>query len=190
MAKIIRTLGIFKRFQLFCWIGHYSTHKTNYCKNTCDLRNLLEHWKWWTSPLKAWTSTSSSKFGASWKINWTVLLYIQGKAFGLSFRRHGITLMLKFQEIYWHYASEMCCGNCCKRWTCQIWKLKVNKTSTTHFIWYLLCSEQPSACFMNRMKLNNVLEAKKLNHFRSVRCSNNFGHHFMLASKVNQCEKQ
>ncbi len=27
------------------------------------------------------------------------------------------------------------------------------------------------------MKLNNVLEAKKVNIFRSVRCSNNFGHH-------------
>ncbi len=44
----------------------------------------------------------------------------------------------------------------------------------THFIWYLLCSEQPSACFMNIMKWNHVLEAKKINIFR---CSNNFGHH-------------
>uniref|UniRef100_A0A671KRD1 Multiple C2 and transmembrane domain-containing protein 2-like n=1 Tax=Sinocyclocheilus anshuiensis TaxID=1608454 RepID=A0A671KRD1_9TELE len=52
--------------------------------------------KLWTGPLKVWTSTPSSKFGASWKINWTDLLYIQRKAFGLSCRRHGITLVLRF----------------------------------------------------------------------------------------------
>ena len=71
----------------------------------------------------------------------------------------------------------MCCCNCCNRWTYQIIKVKSGKNSRTHFIWYLLCSEQPSACFMNIMKWNHVLEAKKVHFFRSVRCSNNFGHY-------------
>ncbi len=66
--------------------------------------------------------------------------------------------------------------NRCKRLTYQILHLKVDKNSTTHFIWYLLCSEQPSACFMNIMKWNHVLEAKKVNIFRSVSFSHNFGH--------------
>ncbi len=58
--------------------------------------------------------------------------------------------------------------NCCKRWTYQILKLKVDKNSMTHFIRYLLCSEQPSACFMNIMKLNHVLEAKKRSIFSDI----------------------
>ncbi len=74
----------------------------------------------------------------------------------------------------------MCCCNYCKRWSYQIIKLNVNKKSMTHYIWYVLCSEQPSACFMNIMKLNYVLEAKKFNILRSVRCANNFGHHCIL----------
>ncbi len=48
-----------------------------------------------------------------------------------------------------------------------ILKLKVDKNSMTYFIWYLLWSVQPSACFINIMKLNHFLEAKKVNIFRS-----------------------
>ncbi len=47
-------------------------------------------------PLKVRTSTPWSKFGVSWKINWTDLSYIQREDFGLSCRRHEITLVLKF----------------------------------------------------------------------------------------------
>ncbi len=95
MAKIVRTLGIFKRFVVFCWIGYYNTHKTNYCRNYLRWKESAEHWKWWTGPLKVRPQTPSSKLSASWKINWTDLLYIQRKAFGLSCRRHGIILVLK-----------------------------------------------------------------------------------------------
>lgn len=52
-----------------------------------DSRNLLEHWNWWTGPLKVWTSTPLSKFETSWKIYWADLLYIEQKAFGLSCRK-------------------------------------------------------------------------------------------------------
>ncbi len=45
--------------------------------------------------------------------------------------------------------------------TYQILKLKVDKNCTTHFIWYLLCSEQPSVCFLNIMKLNPCFGSKK-----------------------------
>ncbi len=69
-------------------------------------------------------------------------------------------------------------------WTIPL-KLKVDKNSMTHFIWYLLCSEQSSACFMNIMKLNQVLEAKKVNNLRSVRCSNNFSHHCKVDLKLS-----
>ncbi len=48
-AKIIRTLGIFK--------GSVELASTMPIKRiiagtTCDRSNLLEHWKWWTGPLK------------------------------------------------------------------------------------------------------------------------------------------
>ncbi len=79
--KLLEHLAYLKRFQLFCWIGHYITHKTNYC------RNYLR-WKESAGTLKMmdWPSTPSSKFGESWKINWTDQLYIQRKTFGLSCR--------------------------------------------------------------------------------------------------------
>lgn len=112
---------------------------------TCDRNNLLEHWKWWTGPLKVRTLTPLSKFGANWKINWTDLLYIS----------------VEDLRKYIDYVREMCCCNCCKRWTYQILELKVDKNSNTHFILYLLCSEKPSACFMNIMKWNHVLEATR-----------------------------
>lgn len=66
------------------------------------------------------------------KINWTDLLYIDRKTFGLSCRSS--------QEIYWRDARGMCCCLCCRRWTHRILKLTVDKNSRTHFIWYVLCS--------------------------------------------------
>ncbi len=45
-----------------------------------------------------------------------------------------------------------------KNSTTDIWYL-------TDIIWYLLCSEQPSVCFMNIMKLNHIFE---VNQKRSV----------------------
>ena len=67
-------------------------HSSNYCRNYLRQKESAG-----TLKLMDWpTRTPSSKFGASWKINWTDLLYIQRKAFGLSCRRHGIKLVLKF----------------------------------------------------------------------------------------------
>ncbi len=168
-------MAYLRGFSCFCWIDHYITIKQTILLELPAIEGI---WKRWTVSFKVGTSAPLSKFGASWKINWTGLLYIQRKAFGQSCRRHGITSVLKFSgnTVYWHYAREMRCCNHCKRWTYQILKLKVDKNSMNHFIWYLLCSEQPSACFLNIIKLNLVLEAKK-SIFRSVRCSNNFGHH-------------
>ncbi len=125
---------------------------------TCDGRNLLEHWKWWTGPSKSRPQPHRANLGLRWKINWTDLLYSQ------RLQKAWDNISVEVLRKYWHYSREMCCWNYCKRWTHQILKLEVDKNCTTLFIWYLLCSEQPSA----------FLEAKKVNIFRSVRCSNNF----------------
>ncbi len=89
--KLLEHLEYLRGFSCFCWIGHYNTHKTNYCRNYLRRKESAG-----TLKMMDWSSTPSSKFGASWKINWSDLLYIQRKAFGLSCRRHGITLVLKF----------------------------------------------------------------------------------------------
>ncbi len=70
--------------------------------------------------------------------------------FGLSCRRQYQAIFLRkyidtMSERYTAVVAAKC-GH-------QILKLKVDKNSTTHFIWYLLCSEQPSACFSNILKL-------------------------------------
>ncbi len=113
VAKVVRTLGIFKRFQNSC---------RNIAGTTCDGKNLLESWNWWTGLLKVRTSTPSSKFGASRKINWTALSYIERKAVGLSCRRHGITLVLKFSGKILTLCQRDVLMSLLKRWTHQILK--------------------------------------------------------------------
>lgn len=57
-----------------------------------------------------------------------------------------------------------CCSRC--RRTNGIFTFKEDKTRRTHFIWYLLCSEQKtSADFINIMKGNSVLEARRIQYF-------------------------
>lgn len=56
----------------------------------------------------------------------------------------------------------MRCYNCCQRWTNQIFPFKEDEnTSRMDFIWYLLCSEHPSADFINFRSWNHNQEAKK-----------------------------
>ncbi len=80
LAKIVWTIGIFKRFQLFLLNCHYHTYKTNYCRHCLRWKESAGTLKKKDCPLKV-PATPSNKFGASWKINWTDLLYIQRKVF-------------------------------------------------------------------------------------------------------------
>ncbi len=77
-------------------------------RTTCDGRNLLEHWKWWTGPLKVRTSTSSSKFRASWKINWTDLLYIQRKSLWLELQKAWDNISVEVLRKYIDTMPERC----------------------------------------------------------------------------------
>ncbi len=63
-------------------------------------------------------------------------------------------------------AREVCCCNFCKSWTYKILKLKVNKNSTTHFIWYLLCSEQLSALFHEHYEMKSCFRSRKGQYFQ------------------------
>lgn len=49
----------------------------------------------------------------------------------------------------------------CERWTSQIFKSRVEKTSRSHFCFDICCAQQPSIMYIiNIMKWNCVLEAK------------------------------
>ncbi len=76
--KSLGHLAYLRGFSCFCWIGRYNTHKTNYCW----MEGICWTLKWWTDPLKVQTSTSKRE---------NKLIYCT-----YSFRRHWITLVLKF----------------------------------------------------------------------------------------------
>ncbi len=50
--KLLEHLAYLRGFSCFCWIGHYNTHKTNYCQNYLRQKKSAGQWKWWTGPLK------------------------------------------------------------------------------------------------------------------------------------------
>ncbi len=171
-SKLLQHLPYLRGLSCFSWIGHYNIHKKIICQNFLQ-------WKESVGTLKM-----MDLFGASWKINWTDLLYIQRKAFGLSCRRYGITLVLNISEnILTLYQRDVLLWLQQKVYKPNI-KVKEVKNSKTYFIWYVLCSEQLPACFMNIMKLNHVLEVKNVNIFRPVRWSNNFGHHWIYLQRT------
>ncbi len=85
-------------------------------------------------------------------------------------------------EVLWKYIDTMseCCCNCCKRWTYQILKLKVDKNSKTlHLIFAVL---RATICmFHDHYEMKSCFGGKKekkkeIDQIRSVRCSKNVGH--------------
>ncbi len=95
--KLLEHLAYLRGFSCFCWIGHYNTHKTNYCQNYLrqkESAGTVKMMDW--PPQSSGPQTQWANLGRVEKKQKTDLLYIQRKAFGLSCRRHGITLVLKF----------------------------------------------------------------------------------------------
>ncbi len=148
----------------------------NYCRNYLRWKESVGTLKMMDRPTQSPDLNPIEQIWGELENNWTDLLHSK-ESLWLELQKAWDNISVDVLRKYTDNAREMCCCNCCKRWTYQIFMLKVDKNSTTHFIWYLLCSEQASACFLNIMKWNHVLEAKKVNIFRSVRCSNHFGHH-------------
>ncbi len=95
--KLFEHLAYLRCFSCFCWTGHCNTHKMNYSRKY--LRRPLSN--------NALTPSKSGPQPHRANLNWTDLLYIQRKTFGLSCRRHRITLVLTFWHIYWHYDREI-----------------------------------------------------------------------------------
>ncbi len=124
---------------------------------TCNGRNLLELWKLWTGPHKVQTSTPSSNFGATWKINWkrkkeSLWLELQNAWDNIS-----VEVLRKYM---WHYAREMCCCN-------------------IHYLVY--CCAQNNHLHVSWTFTNEIMFWRQK---RSVKYFNNFGHHCIYPIKI------
>src|SRR4029434_9723594 len=71
-------------------------HSSHYCRNYLRQKEYAGTLKMMDWPTQSTDLNPIEQiWGENWKINWTDLLHIQRKSFGLSCRRHGTTLVMQ-----------------------------------------------------------------------------------------------
>lgn len=109
-------------------------HSSNHCRNYLRQKESAETLKMMDWPPQ---STDLNPIEQIWdelenKLDRSIVKLKE--SFWLELQKAWDNISVEVLKKYIDYDREMCCCNCCKRWTYQILKLKVDKNSRTHFI--------------------------------------------------------